>query len=597
MDRVTIYPGAIPLETDLLNTNKNTMIAISKLAAAMLGVSTIANGFAVTPTGPASLQVVAAAGELYSLQNIDGTAYSSIAADTSHQIVKQGISLDPVTLSCAAPGTTGQSINYLVQATYQDLDAIPVVLPYYNASNPSQAYSGPNNTGTAQYTQRKGTVTVQAKAGVSATTGSQTTPAPDAGYVGLYVVTVAFGQTTITSTSISQYSAAPLLPSGLLQSIQNGNTSFAVDTGTANTYVCNFTPAIAARIEGQVLRFKVKTANNGACTINDGLGVVSLVGGAHTGLQGGELVANGDAWVQWNTSVGGGAYILLFCTGAPEQVAPATQSQHAAQWGQVVNSSAARVSGLLGKNNSTTPNTQFDFSALSVTCRNPTTGAAAVSTNTSTITTNVALAGPVANGRDQAAAFTASQWIYFYFIWNPTTSTLATIASTALPPAGPALPAGYTHWAYIGAVYFGSGSTLALGNFKGSWFNYQTAQLVITNGSSTTLSATAIPSFVPLPSVSLEMELAIPNLVINSTAGGGYSLTCNISVEAGASTTMQIGLQGGGLGSTTFGAAGTAKRLANLSQGFNYQLLATIGTAQAVSISVCGYNNANGGEG
>ncbi|NWB30874.1 hypothetical protein HX886_28465, partial [Pseudomonas gingeri] len=90
-----------------------------------------------------------------------------------------------------------------------------------------------------------------------------------------------------------------------------------------------------ARTEGQVLRFKVKTANTGASTINDGVGVVALVGGAHSALQGGELIVNGDAWIQWNTSIGGGSYILLFCTGAPEQVAPATQPGHAVNAGQI----------------------------------------------------------------------------------------------------------------------------------------------------------------------------------------------------------------------------------------------------------------------
>jgi hypothetical protein len=112
------------------------------------------------------------------------------------------------------------------------------------------------------------------------------------------------------------------------------NNTAAVDTGTANTYVCAFTPAITARSEQQPLRFKVKTSNTGASTFNDGLGVVALVGGAHSALQGGELVANGDAWVQWNTSVGGGSYILLFCTGSAEQVAAATKSNHAMQLGQ-----------------------------------------------------------------------------------------------------------------------------------------------------------------------------------------------------------------------------------------------------------------------
>lgn len=91
---------------------------------------------------------------------------------------------------------------------------------------------------------------------------------------------------------------------------------FVADTGTANAYVCNFVPAITARSEATPIRFKASNANTGACTINDGVGVVALVGVSHAALQGGEIVANGIAWIQWNSSVGGGSYVLLFCTGA-----------------------------------------------------------------------------------------------------------------------------------------------------------------------------------------------------------------------------------------------------------------------------------------
>ena len=216
MDRVQVFPGAIPLETDLLNTNKNTMVGLAKLAAAMLGTSTQVNGLSVIPTGPASLQVNVTPGEIYQLVNLDGTAYSSLAADTTHQIVKQGILLDQVALSCPAPATAGFSINYLIEATYSDVDALPVVLPYYNASNPAVAYSGPANAGTTNNTVRQGKVTLTAKAGIAATTGAQTTPAPDAGYVGLYVVTVANGQTQITAPNIVQATSAPVINTTLL---------------------------------------------------------------------------------------------------------------------------------------------------------------------------------------------------------------------------------------------------------------------------------------------------------------------------------------------------------------------------------------------
>ena len=129
MDRGIIYAGSVPLETDLLFAQKATMVGLSKLAAAVLGVSTVVNGFATTQTAVPSLAVSVAAGEIYQLANIDTTAYSSIAADTTHQILKQGIALDATTLAITPPGTAGFSINYLIQATFAEVDNTPVVLP------------------------------------------------------------------------------------------------------------------------------------------------------------------------------------------------------------------------------------------------------------------------------------------------------------------------------------------------------------------------------------------------------------------------------------------------------------------------------------
>jgi len=207
--RVINYSGAIPLDLDLLNTNKNMMIALGMLAQAVFGTSTVADGLAVTPTSPASMTVNVAAGSIYSIQNVDNTAFGSISADTTHQIQKQGINLGTLNLSCPAPGTPGQSINYLVQAIFQETDGGSTVLPYYNASNPAVAYSGPANAGTPNFTVRQGQCSINVLAGTAAATGSQTTPAPTAGYTPLYVVTVANGATTITSGNIAVSTSAP----------------------------------------------------------------------------------------------------------------------------------------------------------------------------------------------------------------------------------------------------------------------------------------------------------------------------------------------------------------------------------------------------
>lgn len=250
MDRVIIYPGAVPLETDLLSAERFVMTAIAKTHAAMFGTaSAMVNGLSTVPTIAASLNVWVNPGEIYSLQNLDTAAFSSLAADTTHQIVKQGILLDQATLSCPAPVTGGFSINYLIEAQYQDVDGTPIVLPYYNASNPATAYSGPANAGTTNNTTRKGTVSLIAKAGTAATTGTQTTPAPDSGYTGLYVVTVANGQATITAPNIVLYSAAPVL-SGPITNGRLINTQVFSAAG-AFTYTPTFgTNSIIVEVQG-----------------------------------------------------------------------------------------------------------------------------------------------------------------------------------------------------------------------------------------------------------------------------------------------------------------------------------------------------------
>lgn len=214
MDRQIVYNGAIPLETDILNTNKNAMIGLAKLSAALFGTSTFSNGFSAGQAVVPSLSFLVQPGEIYSLVNMDGTAYSSLAADTTHQILKQGILLDAATLTTAAPVTAGQSINYLVEVAFAETDINGVVLPYYNASNPAVAWSGPANSGTSQFTSRADQAVLTLKAGAAATTGSQVTPTPDANNVGLWVITVANGQTTILAANITQYVGNPTIPLG-----------------------------------------------------------------------------------------------------------------------------------------------------------------------------------------------------------------------------------------------------------------------------------------------------------------------------------------------------------------------------------------------
>jgi hypothetical protein len=211
MDRNIVYPGSIPLDTDLLSVNRNSMIGLGFLAQAILGISTVADGLSCQPTSPASMNVVIGAGSITQFGPIDVLAYGSIAADSTDQVVKMGINNAPTTFSVTAPSSVGQSVNYLVEAAFQEADASPVVLPYYNAANPAQSYSGPGNTGTAQNTVRTQRVQLQIKPGVPGNSGSQTTPVADGGWIGLYQITVTYAQTQVTAANITVLPTAPFL--------------------------------------------------------------------------------------------------------------------------------------------------------------------------------------------------------------------------------------------------------------------------------------------------------------------------------------------------------------------------------------------------
>ena len=245
-DRVIVYPGALPRSADILQMNKNTEYGLGHFAQAMLGVGTYVAGLACTPTGVASLQVNVAPGSIYIYGQVDATAYGSLGLDTNN-LEKQGVVSVQSTLTIAPPSTAGFSQVFLVQVAYSDVDAGATVLPYYNAANPSVPWSGPNNTGASQFTNRQGVCVVALKAGVAATTGTQTTPAADSGYTGLYAITVANGQTQITSPNIVTLASAPFFVSlpniptlGFLDArypqikIAPANLTFYVNSGTGN---------------------------------------------------------------------------------------------------------------------------------------------------------------------------------------------------------------------------------------------------------------------------------------------------------------------------------------------------------------------------
>jgi hypothetical protein len=216
MDRQIVYPGSIPLDSDLLNVQRETMKAIGWLAQATLGSAPVFNGLVCAPTTPAGLSVSVGPGSLLQLGPVDATAFGSLAADAT-PLVKIGINAAATTLALAAPAGAGTSVIWLIEAQFSEIDATPVVLPYYNAANPALPFSGPGGSGGAQPTQRLQQVALQAVQGVAAPTGTQVAPAVSSGWTGLALVSVAAGTTQIGAAAIAPIPTAPQLQYALPQ--------------------------------------------------------------------------------------------------------------------------------------------------------------------------------------------------------------------------------------------------------------------------------------------------------------------------------------------------------------------------------------------
>ncbi|MFL9930868.1 hypothetical protein P0D88_16775 [Paraburkholderia sp. RL18-103-BIB-C] len=120
------------------------------------------------------------------------------------------------------------------------------------------------------------------------------------------------------------------------------NTIVLADTGAVNAYTAvNATPLVSGTwVDGVVQAVKIAHSNTGASTYApDGLAAIPIYGLGLQPLQGGELALNGTAVLMHATIAGVNSgnpiAVLMECAGGAQQIAPATQSNHAAQLGQI----------------------------------------------------------------------------------------------------------------------------------------------------------------------------------------------------------------------------------------------------------------------
>ncbi|WP_131829540.1 hypothetical protein [Teichococcus deserti] len=207
-DRVIVYPGQIPQVEHVLESNRNMQDAISSVLRLTMNSQGVA-GFDATPNSPAGMSVVLSAGTLCTSAPVDPSAYSTLASDST-SIFKAASYAGGTITGFTAPGTTGQTRKIIIHASFQETDTTAAQLPYYDS------VTGQSTLGASQNTRRIQRAVVGITSGSSTTTGNETIPATPAGAIPLYVVTLTYGQSTITAAHIERHPNNLFVPYDLM---------------------------------------------------------------------------------------------------------------------------------------------------------------------------------------------------------------------------------------------------------------------------------------------------------------------------------------------------------------------------------------------
>jgi hypothetical protein len=183
------------------------------------------------------------------------------------------------------------------------------------------------------------------------------------------------------------------------------------------------------------------------------------------------------------------------------------------------------------------------------------------------LTNNIAVQG--ANGRDQAAAFGASSWIHFYFIWNGT--TLATLSSLTAPPTGPTLPSGYTHWAYATTIRYNATPALVSSYVRGSWVLTRALTVLVAASGPGTIPETVVDvsAAVP-PNASAYHLVATMYMNADATAGGSTATAFNLRLRL--VTGVDYALIRSACNNNVYSGGGAGVIVPNVGQAFRYML-------------------------
>lgn len=309
------------------------------------------------------------------------------------------------------------------------------------------------------------------------------------------------------------------------------STIVLADTGAANAYTAvNAPPLVAGTwVDGVVQQVKIAHTNTGASTYApDGLTAIPIYGLGLQPLQGGELALNGTAVLMHATIAGVNSgnpiCVLMECAGGAQQVAPATQSQHAVQFGQVaaVVGSARNVKASIA-----TAGTSITISADETVAKTALGGVAYVNANWSD-TLNIATTG--AGGMDTGSA-PVNGFVAIYRIYNPATATWKLLGYNATSAAAPNvygganMPAGYTA-SVLTSVWPTNGS----GQFVVGQQADRTVGLAPTLQINTTTQQTSLTSLTVTTGVAPNAKAVYGEVSVQSTVSS--ALSCSTAGSA-----------------------------------------------------------------
>jgi hypothetical protein len=404
--------------------------------------------------------------------------------------------------------------------------------------------------------------------------------------------------TLAKSSDVNAVKAATAIAFGLLPSetkLQRGTVNFAVDTGTANTYVVALDSSITSYTDGLQVVFRPINSNTGSATINlNSLGAKSIRLTDSEPIQAGDISAGAVIDVRYSTSTGffhltPNSAIYAHDAGVSATAAAASASAASTSASNASTSatnaassaSAASTSASNAASSASTASTQASNASTSAT--NAASSASAASTSASTASTQASNASTSATNASASAS---------------TATTQASNASTSATNAASSATAAAASYDSFDDRYLGAKSSDPSVDNDGNalltgalYWNTTSSEMRVYSGSAWITSYLPASGYLALSGGT--MTGAITFAAGQSFAGtlslAGGTMTGNLTLDAYTEKVATLATSGSialnpSTGTTlSCAAAGTVTFTDSLSSGQSISLLLTNGSTYTIN--------------